>query len=130
MYVVKQLSVFLENRPGTLADIADSLAKANVNIQGFTVSDTIDHAVVRMILNDPIRAIHVLGEAGLLVIETDILAFPLSNRPGALADLSHVLGNSGVNIDYAYGSTGGERNTETLYVKVSDLEKALAVLKE
>src|SRR6266849_6110814 len=66
-----QLAVFLENRPGTLARVCEALAKAGINIHALTVSDTVDHSVVRMIVSDPTKALMLLGERGVLAFEND-----------------------------------------------------------
>ena len=125
--IVKQLTVFLENKPGVLAAVSKALAKQGVNIRALSVSDTVDHAVVRIVVDDTRTAIHVLGEHGALVVETDVLAVQLPDEAGSLADLSTKLARAKVNIEYAYGSTGGE--SPTLFLRVSDTKKAASMLK-
>ena len=85
--IEKQLSLFLVNKPGVLADVCQTLADHQINIRGMSVSDTVDHAVVRLIVDDPTKAIHLLGEHGVLVVETDVLAVEVDDQPGALARL-------------------------------------------
>lgn len=89
--IEKQLSLFLVNKPGVLADVCQSLSDNNINIRGLSVSDTVDHAVVRLIVDDPIKAIHLLGEHGVLVVETDVLAVDVDDQPGALAKVARKL---------------------------------------
>lgn len=127
MPVVKQLSVFLENKPGVLAELCETFSKQKLNIEGLSVSDTVDHAVVRMITSDHRKAIDVLEGAGVLVVETDVLALTLPDKPGQLADIARKLAKAKVNIEYAYGTTeaaGGQ-----LILRVSDIAKAKRVLK-
>jgi hypothetical protein len=128
MTVVKQLSIFLENKPGVLARLCDSFAEQGINIEGMSVSDTVDHAVVRLITNSPAKAALVLEAAGVLVVETDVLALNLPDRPGELARVAKKLAKAKVNIEYAYGTTekaaGG-----MLILRVSDIAKARKVLK-
>ncbi len=81
--IARQLSVFLENKPGVLAAVCRALGDHDINIRGVSVSDTVDHAVVRLIVSDPHKAIHILGEHGTLVVETDVLVVKLSDHPGA-----------------------------------------------
>ena len=126
MEVVKQLSVFLKNEPGVLAEVCSALAGKDVNLLGVSVSDTVDHAVVRMIVSDPATARDMLEERGTLVIETEVLAVDLPNKPGALAETSKKLGDAGVNIEYSYGSGYGERGT--LYMRVSSIPEARKAL--
>ena len=128
MAIEKQISIFLANKPGTLAAVADSLADAKINIIAFTVADAVDHAVVRMVVSNPVKAIHILGEAGMLVLETDVIALTLNNKPGVMAQIAKLFGKAKVNIDYAYGSTRGARGKSILFIKPSDLKKAVTVL--
>lgn len=129
MKVVKQISIYLENRPGTLAEIANTLSDRKINVEAFMVSEAVDYAVVRMVVSDPDTAIHVLGDRGLLVIENFIIALSLKNRPGQLVKISERLGKAKVNIHYAYGSAGTSGGNGFLFVRVSHLEKAQQVLK-
>ena len=92
--IEKQLSIFLENKPGVLAEVCKTLQAHDINIRGISVSDTVDHAVVRMIVSDPHAAIHILGEHGTLVVETDVLAIELSDSPGELAKLASQLASA------------------------------------
>ena len=87
MKLVKQLSIFLKNSPGTLATVSEGMKDEGINILGLTVVDAVDHAVVRMVVDKPQKAIHFFGEHGLLVIDTDIVAVDLPNTAGALANL-------------------------------------------
>jgi hypothetical protein len=81
---------------------------------------------VRLLVSDPRKAADVLGEAGVLVIETNVLVLDLADRPGALAELSHTLARAKVNIEYAYGTTSATGGN--LVLRVSDVRKALKVL--
>lgn len=127
--VVKQLSVFLENKPGVLASVGSALASAKINVTGMSVSDTVDHAVVRLVLSDPNRARDIFEEAGVLVIETDVLAMRLTHEPGQLAQVALKLSEVEQNIDYLYGSacsiSGGEA---IIYLRVGDVAKAKTAL--
>src|SRR3954447_4308449 len=91
MEIAKQLSVFLDNKPGTLSKVCEALAAKKINIYALTISDTIDHAVVRMVVSDPITALHLFGEHGVLVVENDVLMLDNSNKPGALAGIAQKL---------------------------------------
>ncbi len=81
--IERQLSVLLENKVGVMADVCKALANHGINIQAMSVSDTVDHAVLRIVVDDPRAAIHVLGERGALVVETDVLRIHLDDKPGA-----------------------------------------------
>src|SRR5499427_5684264 len=105
MQITKQLALFLDNRPGTLARLADALAEAKVNIYAISTSDTVDHSVVRLVVNDYRKALDVFESRGTLVIEDDVLMIEGDNKPGSLAKIAHALSNAKVNIEYAYCAT-------------------------
>lgn len=124
--IQKQLSVFVENKPGVLAEVCRSLAAGGVGIRGLCVSDTVDHAVLRLVVEEPLKALHLLGERGTLVVETDVLGVELSSQPGALAAVLDRLAREKVNLEYAYGSSEGGRSM--VFLRVSDLDRAREVL--
>lgn len=128
MPVVKQLSIFLANRPGALARISESLAEKGINIKAMTVSDTVDHAVVRLVLSEPDRGQEVLEDGNLLVVDNPVVEVPLDSRPGVLSHLAGKLSAAGLNIEYLYGSTA-ESGQGTLYLRVQDPEAAEKVIK-
>jgi hypothetical protein len=78
--IVEQLAIFIANRPGTLVDVCDALAEDKINIYGLTVSDTVDHAVVRMVVSDTRRAIALLESHGTLVLDSEVLMVENDNR--------------------------------------------------
>jgi hypothetical protein len=127
MKTAEQLSLFLENKPGVLSEVCADLAAHKINIRAVTVADHVDHAVIRMVVDKPARAIHVLGERGALVIVSPVLEVSLRDRPGALGTLARRLARKRVNIDYLYGSAVGGRGRATLFLRVSDLRKARAL---
>jgi hypothetical protein len=127
MPVAKQLSIFLENKAGVLARVCETFAKEKVNILGMSVSDTVDHAVVRIVTSDHRRAVDILEDSGVLVVENDVLALTLPDKPGQLATVAQKLAKAKINIEYAYGTT--EAKGGVLILRVSDLKKAQKVLK-
>ena len=97
------------------------------NVLGFSVSDAIDHAVVRMVVDDATRAAHLLGEAGVLVLEHEVVELKLANEPGKLADVAGKLNEAGININYAYGTTGGSGD-HIIFLNTTDHPKTMKVL--
>src|SRR4029450_5151228 len=97
-----QLAVFLANRPGALARVCEALAQAEVNIHALATSDTVDHSVVRMVVSDPTKALMILGEAGVLALESDVLTIETENKPGVLASIAERLAKAEGNIEYDY----------------------------
>src|SRR5437588_11398664 len=83
-----QLAVFLENRPGTLARVCEALAKAGINIHALTVSDKVDHSVIRVTVSDPTKALMLMGERGVLAAQTDVLAIGATNERGAIGKMT------------------------------------------
>jgi len=127
--VRKQISIFLANRPGTLADVTDSLHQQNINILAMTVSDTVDHAVVRMLVDKPGEAVHRLEDQGLLVVENDVLTVDLENEPGALATLANRLADHEINIEYAYCTANPSQKKGMMIIRMSNPDEALELLK-
>jgi hypothetical protein len=123
-----QLAVFLENRLGALARVCEALAKAGINIQALTVSDTVDHAVVRMLVSDPTKALMLLGERGVLAFENDVLCIDAANERGVLGRIADALSRAEVNIEYAYFATGSSSPKGIIVLRPSDLEKARQAL--
>lgn len=123
-----QLAVFLENRPGALARVGEALAKAGINIHALTFSDTVDHAVVRMIVSDPTKALMLLGERGVLAIENDVLLIDSANELGVLAGIADALSRAEVNIEYAYFASGATASKGTIVLRPSNVEKARQAL--
>lgn len=128
MHITKQLAIFLENRPGTLARVCDALAEAGINIYAIATSDTVDHTVIRMVVSDYRKALHVFEERGTLVVEDDVLLVEGPNQPGSLARIAHALAEAGVNIEYAYCATAPDQEKGLLVLRVNDAPKALKAL--
>lgn len=125
-----QLAVFLANRPGALARVCEALAKAGINIYALATSDTVDHTVVRMVVSDPTKALMLLGEAGVLALESDVLTIETENQPGILAKIAERLAEAEVNIEYAYLAAGHEAEKGMIILRPSNVEKARQVIEE
>ena len=128
MQITKQLAIFLDNRPGTLARMADALAAAKINIYAISTSDTVDHSVIRLVVDDYRKAMHVFEEHGTLVVEDDVLMIEGDNKPGSLSRIAHKLAAGKVNIEYAYCATPPDAKKGLLILRVTDAKKALKVL--
>jgi hypothetical protein len=128
MQITKQLAIFLDNRPGMLARVADELAKAKINIFAISTSDTVDHSVIRLVVSDYRKALLVFEEHGTLVIDDDVIMIEGSNKPGELARLAHKLADAKINIEYCYSATPESSKSGLLVMRVSNPVKALKVL--
>jgi hypothetical protein len=128
MQITKQLAIFLDNRPGMLARVADALAEAEVSIFAISTSDTVDHSVIRLVVNDYRRALHVFEEHGTLVVEDDVLMFEGTNRLGEIARIARKLAAAKINIEYCYSATPPSAKRGLMILRVSNPAKALKVL--
>ena len=128
MKIVKQVAIFVANQPGTLTRLVKTLAQSNIDILGMMVSDAVDHAVLRLVLDKPVEAIDILEEAGLLVLDTDVFMLEMDNKPGMLFDLGGKLADAGINIEYAYGGVNQTNQKGVLFVKTSDPEATAGLL--
>ncbi len=129
MKIVEQLALFLHNEPGALAAVCDALALAKINIYALSVIDSVDHAVVRMVVSDPRKALHIFEAHGTLVVENDVLMIENDNKPGSLSRIARTLASKKINIEYAYLASQPAAKRGLLILRVSDAKKALRALK-
>jgi hypothetical protein len=128
MKIVAQLALFLHNKPGALAAVCDALAEAKINIYGLSIADTVDHAVVRLVVSDTRRALHIFEAHGTLAIENEVLMIENENRPGMLSRIAKILAEKKINIEYAYLASQPTAKKGLLIMRVSDPKKALRAL--
>jgi len=121
---VRQLSVFIENKAGRVSEITDQLGSAGVNIRGFSVSDTADYGIVRLIVDDPDKGLEILHAGGFTVKESDVVCVQLPDRPGGLAGVLKAVSAAGVNIEYVYSLI-----STYVVINVADIDRAVALLK-
>ena len=126
----KQLSVFLENRPGGLARICGILSEANVNVLALAVHDTVDHAVVRLIAEPHVKALLLLEQQGLYLLEQDTIVMKLDNHPGTLTSIARKLAHADINIHYAYCTATEHQLQGCLILKTDDPERTLEMLRD
>ncbi len=126
--VEKQISVFLVNKPGVLAQVTQTLADEKVNIKALTLVDSQEHGVLRLVLEDGLRGKEALKRLNIPMTETEVISVELANRPGALADVCNRLAQEHININYAYCTTGAKGGKTLGIFKVSDINKAQRVL--
>jgi hypothetical protein len=130
MQTRKQVTVFLENKPGRLAQVLAKLAASKINIIALTVMDRHEHGVLRLVTEDEAATSATLRAMNAHFTESDVLAVELKNQPGALAHVCERLAGEHVTIDYAYCSSGGRNGKVFGIFKVSNLEKAQRLLSE
>jgi hypothetical protein len=100
--IIKQLSVFLENKSGRLNEVSDLLAKAGINMSAFSIADTSDFGILRVIVSDPDKALKILREKEFSASLTEVICLICPNEPGALARALDILSKEGVQIEYMY----------------------------
>jgi len=125
---VKQISIFLENSKGRLAQVTRTLAKEKVNIRALSLADTADFGVLRIIVADPERCISVLKAAGFVAQETKVVAVEVADRPGGLALVLETMEAGGVNVEYMYAYVEKSRDNAVVLCKVDEESKATEAL--
>jgi hypothetical protein len=125
----KQVSVFLENKSGRLNEVAQILGEAGINISAFTVADTSDFGVLRLIVSEPEKACSVLKENQFSARTTDVVLANSPNRPGALSKMLNILNAEGVFIEYLYAFTMNEK-TAVIVIRPTNIGKCIAGLEK
>ena len=126
---IRQISIFLENKPGQLSAICRALADADVNIATLSLADTADFGIVRMIVDDHDKAREALSSKGHVVNIAQVVAVCVPDRPGGMADVMQTLDKAGVNIEYSYAFAFHKGEKAVLVFRFTDNEKAEAALK-
>ncbi len=126
--IEKQLAIFMDNRPGMLARTCQALAKAKINILALSILDTVDHAIIRMVVDKPAEAEQVLSRMHAMVQARDIVFLDVPNEVGALAGIAERLTEAGINIEYAYCTTSAAHSAGALVLRTNDLEATINAL--
>jgi hypothetical protein len=126
----EQISVFLENRAGRLAEVSAILAEAGVNIRALSLADTSDFGVLRLIVNNNEKAMETLKNAGFTVGKTNVVAVEVEDRPGGLHKILDVLFKSEINVEYMYAFVQQSGNNAVMIFRFDRAEKAMQVLAE
>lgn len=125
--VIKQLSVFIENRQGRLEHVTEALSEHNINIASFSLADTSEYGILRMIVSNPEEGKRVLKEVGFSASLTDVIAVKIAQKPGTLHEVLKLLFEAGISVEYMYTLATAGKDT-SIIMKLSDLNQALAVL--
>jgi len=121
---VQQLSIFLENKSGRLAEIANILAKAAINIRAATLADTSDFGVVRLIVDDVDKAVGALHNEGITAVKTEVIVVETSDQPGGLSKVLNVIGQESLNVEYLY-SLGTRAEKAYIALRFDEPDKAI-----
>jgi hypothetical protein len=127
--IIKQLSVFLENKAGRLNEVASLLGQAGINMSAFSVADTTEFGILRMIVSDSQKAFDALRKAGFTVRLTDVICLHCPNIPGALSKALNILAEEGVFIEYLYAFSM-DKDSANIVLKPEDIQKCIQVLQD
>lgn len=126
--IIKQLSVFLENKSGRLTEVAELLGELDINMSALCIADTAEYGILRMIVNQPEKAMESLKAKGFSVSLTQVICVYLEDCPGSLGRILRVLSDNNITIEYAYAfSTGDKAST---VIRTEDLDQAIRILQE
>ncbi len=125
--MLKQISVFVENKPGRLAAVTEKLYEKQINIRAFTIAEAGDFGIIRMVVDKTDEAYRTLKDAGFTVSLTDVLAVEVEDKPGSLYRIAKALGDAGINIEYVYAFTS-EEHKALIILRVNNVEEAKKVL--
>jgi hypothetical protein len=127
--IIKQISLFAENKPGRLANVTNKLKSAGINIRAFTIAESGDFGIIRMVVDNSDYAYNVLHNAGFTVSETSVLGIEMEDVPGSMSRIAEVFGKAKINLDYAYAFVTRAQKA-LLIVRVNEIEKAIKTLEE
>ena len=125
---VKQISVFLENKPGALKAMTGVLAENSIDMRAFSLAETSDFGIARIIVDDVYKTTTVLKDAGFVHNITPVIGVAISDTPGGLDSVLRVLAEAGVNVEYMYAFLGGKKDAAYMIFRVADDAKASAAL--
>lgn len=126
--LVKQISVFLENKSGRLAEVTKTLAGKDIDISALSIADTTDFGILRLIVNKPELAEEILKENGFTVSCTNVIAIAVEDKPGGLSKALDVLESNSIGIEYMYAFVGKATNDALVILRVEDAQKAIDTL--
>jgi hypothetical protein len=124
---LKQISVFVENKPGRLAEVTDVLYRNRINLRAFTIAEAGDFGIIRMVVDQTDKAFETLKNSGYTVAQTEVLAVEVEDEPGGLYRIAKALGDENVNIEYVY-AFAFERDRALIILKPNDVKKAVEIL--
>ncbi|MBN1686031.1 MAG: amino acid-binding protein [Spirochaetales bacterium] len=127
---IKQISVFLENVSGRLAEVTKILSDGGVNLRAITIADTADFGILRIVCDNPNRALEVLEKSDFTARETEVLAVEVADKPGGLSTIMEIFCRNGVNIEYLYTSLEKNRDRAAVIFKVEDVKLGQRIIKE
>ena len=126
--VIEQISVFLENRPGSLAEVARYIADHNINLRALSLAETRDFGTARLIVADTDACVRVLSEGGYHFTVSDVIAIEVADRPGGMADVLEILAREYLSVEYAYAMVASRKGCAIVVIRIDDPLRACTIL--
>ena len=127
---VEQISIFVENKSGRLAEVTAILAKKGINIRAMSLADTADFGILRLIVNNTEKTVSLLKENGFTVARNEVVAVQVSDRPGSLAEILGALQGKAINVEYMYAFTQKSEGNAVLIFRFDEIDKAVDSLQK
>lgn len=125
---VRQISVFMDNKPGQLSGVMEIIKESGINVRALSLADTKDFGILRIIVHDTEQAVDALKDAGYAVTVNEIVAITIPDSPGQLSRVLEILGKDNVNLEYLYAFTGASDRAVSFVLRVNDNDAAAASL--
>jgi len=122
---VEQISIFVENKSGRLAEVTAILAKNGINIRALSLADTADFGILRLIVNDTGKTVSLLRENGFTIGKNEVVAVQVPDRPGGLAGILNALQGKGINVEYMYAFTQKSEGNAVLIFRFDEIDRAV-----
>jgi len=126
--LIKQISIFIPNKKGSLSQLTDILVAHNIDIRAIAVFDTAEFGILRIVVDDPDRAVEILNNEGIVAKVSKVIAVEPEDKPGSLNQIFTILRDADINIDYIYSFIMRKKEMPYIILKVDDQEKAVEVL--
>lgn len=127
---IKQLSIFVENKPGRAYAIAEALSENGINLSALSIADTSEYGIMRVIVDDPDKAKSILQESGVMVKITNVIAIPMDNNPGSLTKILKILTDADISVRYMYAFVNEHKGGAVLVTKTGNNDLAVAELEK
>jgi len=127
---IKQLSIFIENKPGKLVEALETLAGNKIDMRALSLADTADFGILRVIVDKPEEAEDVMQKAGFLVKTNNVIPVAIGDKPGGLAGVLRILADEGIDVEYTYAFVAHSRDSAYVILRVTDNDLAVSALKK
>ena len=128
--MVKQISIFVENKEGRIKKAIDTLAKENINIRALSIADTTKYGILRLIVSDNEKAIEALEKDGFIVKENEVIILAVPDEPNGLNSTLEVFDEKGINLEYLYAFVSNKTDEAIVVMRLENMEKAIEALSE